>query len=68
LKACHDAAWGQAEFADLPNAAVSVFLSSNDGKNIVAYWIVDWDNQQAAGKCVVAVGAPDSLELTKFAG
>lgn len=70
LKACHDAAWNQVEFSDLPNAAVSVFLSSKDENGIVAYWIVDWEGQQVAGTCVVPMGGTtqDAVELTWFGG
>jgi len=68
LQACHDAAWSQTEFESLPNAAVSVFLSSTGDNQVVAYWIIDWDDTKAAGKCVVTNGDTDALVLTRFAG
>ena len=59
LKACHDHVWFDVpEFKDMPNAAVSVWPSSEDGGTYVVFWNVSWDEPKvrAAGSCTVVGG------------
>lgn len=66
LKACHDAAWTMDEFADIPNAGVSAYPGGTDGETYYAYWIVDWDNVQAAGKCIMPIKQPTVSSISDF--
>ena len=66
VKACHDAAWAQDEFKDIPNAGVSAYPGGFDDKTFYAYWIVDWDELQVAGKCIMDLKEPTNLKLTDF--
>lgn len=66
VKACHDAAWAQEEFKNIPNAGVSAYPGGYDDKTFYAYWIVDWDDVQVAGKCMMELKTPKLLELTDF--
>ncbi|SHG82535.1 hypothetical protein [Marivita hallyeonensis] len=53
LKACHDYLWDVPEFAELPNAALSVWPASSNGGLTKIYWVVDWTDPdiRAAGQC-----------------
>lgn len=66
LKACHDTVWQMDEFKDLPNAAVSVHLGGYDDKSFYAYWIIDWDDLQVAGKCLMDRNKPIITKITDF--
>ncbi len=54
-KACHDYIWEVPEFAELPNAAISVWPSTVNEGTYVINWNVNWDNptMRAAGNCTV---------------
>lgn len=56
LQACHDTLWELPEYADLPNAAISVWPGWINEDSIKVYWVVDWTDPdiQAAGQCVYA--------------
>lgn len=58
LRACHDYLWDVPEFAELPNAAISVFPASQNGDTIVVNWNVAWDQPmtRGAGNCTVING------------
>ena len=64
LKACHDYAWSVEEYADLPNAAVSVYPLMTEGNVITAVWHVMWDDPvvRAAGNCTVIAGNVEGFE------
>lgn len=65
LKACHDHVWFDVpEFKDMPNAAVSVWPSSEDGGTYVVFWNVSWDEPKvrAAGSCTVVDGKITAFE------
>ncbi len=66
IKACHDAAWAQDEFKDIPNAGVSAYPGGYDDKTFYAYWIIDWDDVQVAGKCMMKLKTPEVLKLSDF--
>lgn len=66
VKACHDAAWTQEEFKDVPHAGVSAYPGGYDDKIFYAYWIIDWDDIQVAGKCVMDLKTPKLLDVTDF--
>ena len=66
LKACHDAAWAIDEFKTIPNAGVSAYPGGYDDNTFFAYWIIDWDDVQVAGKCTMERKQPKILELTDF--
>lgn len=66
LKVCHDTVWQIEEFSDLPNAAVSVHLGGFGDDSFYAYWIVDWDDVQVAGKCIMQLQEPVIVQLTDF--
>lgn len=53
LKACHDQVWTVDEYADLPNAAISVWPASSENGLTKVYWVVDWTDPdiKAAGQC-----------------
>ncbi len=53
VKACHDAVWSLDEFKNIPNAGISAYPGGFDEKSFYAYWIVDWDDLQVAGKCLM---------------
>ena len=68
LKACHDYVWFEVpEFKDMPNAAVSVWPSSEDGGTFVVFWNVSWDEPKvrAAGSCTVVGGKITAFEEIK---
>ena len=53
LKACHDYVWAVPDYADLPNAAISVW-PANAGESVKkVYWVVDWidPDVRTAGQC-----------------
>ncbi|MEM9107467.1 MAG: hypothetical protein AAGC96_17590 [Pseudomonadota bacterium] len=54
-KACHDYIWEVPEFAELPNAAISVWPSTVNEGTYVINWNVNWDDPtvRAAGNCTV---------------
>jgi len=58
LKACHDGVWQMKEFENIPNAGVSAYLGGYDDKSFYAYWIIDWDDTQVAGKCLMDLKKP----------
>ncbi|WP_108880773.1 hypothetical protein [Anderseniella sp. Alg231-50] len=66
VKACHDAAWAQEEFKDIPNAGVSAYPGGYDDKIFYSYWIIDWDDVQVAGKCTMELNSPKLLQLIDF--
>lgn len=53
LKACHDYLWDVPEFAELPNAALSVWPASSNNGQTKIYWVVDRTDPdiRAAGQC-----------------
>ena len=57
-KACHDHIWEVSEFAELPNAAISVWPNSVNEGIYVINWNVNWDDPtvRAAGNCTVENG------------
>ena len=54
-KACHDHIWEVPDFAQLPNAAISVWPSMVNEGTYVINWNVNWDDPtvRAAGNCTV---------------
>jgi len=66
LKVCHDTVWQLDEFKAIPNAGVSVFEGGYGGDDFYAYWIIDWDDLQVAGKCLMERKKPILKELTDF--
>ena len=66
LKACHDAVWARDEFKDIPNAGVSAFPGGFDDDTFYAYWIVDWETVQVAGKCVMQRNTAAIIGITAF--
>ena len=58
LKACHDYVWAVPDYAELPNAAISVWPASVGESVLKVYWVVDWTNPdvRAAGQCEYADG------------
>jgi hypothetical protein len=58
LQACHNYVWAVPDYADLPNAAISVW-PANAGESVQkVYWVVDWTDPdvRAAGQCEYANG------------
>lgn len=55
---CHNYLWEVPAFADLPNAAISVWPGSETDTLIKVYWVVDWTDPtvKAAGQCEIADG------------
>ena len=66
MKVCHDAVWQMDEFKNIPNAGVSVHLGGYDDSSFYAYWIIDWDNLQVAGKCLMDRKKPTITKITDF--
>ncbi len=66
VKACHDGVWAQKEFESIPNAGVSAYIGGYNDDSFYAYWIVDWDDVQAAGKCLMERKKPVIKEFKKF--
>ena len=66
VKACHDAVWALKRFAGIPNAGVSADISGYDDKRFYSCWIVDWDNVQKAGKCLMDRNKPVVREIVHF--
>ena len=66
VKACHDAVWALDEFKLIPNAGVSAYLGGYGDSTFYAYWIIDWDDVQVAGKCSMERKSPKILQLTDF--
>ena len=66
LKACHDGVWQLKEFENIPNAGVSAYLAGYDDKSFYAYWIIDWDDTQVAGKCLMDLKKPVVNGYTYF--
>lgn len=64
LKACHDYAWSVDEYADLPNAAVSVYPLMTNDNVITTVWHIMWDDPvvRAAGNCTVIDGTVEGFE------
>ena len=64
LKACHDYVWSVPDFAELPNAAVSVFPGWENENSRVVFWNVYWDEPtvRQAGNCTVIDGAVEGFE------
>lgn len=58
LEDCHNYLWEVPAFAELPNAAISVWPGSESDTRIKIYWVVDWIDPtvKAAGQCEVAGG------------
>lgn len=63
-KTCHDHIWDIPEFAELPNAAISVWPSSANEGTYVINWNVNWDDPtvRAAGNCTVEGDAVTGFE------
>jgi hypothetical protein len=68
LRVCHDTVWNLKEFKNIPNAGVSVhFSGTNDNDmSMSTYWVVDWDDVQVAGKCVMDQKTPKIRKLIDF--
>lgn len=64
LQMCHDYLWEVPAYADLPNAAISVFPGIFDDQSIVVFWNVYWDAPitRAAGNCTIIDGALEGFE------
>ncbi|WP_299751813.1 hypothetical protein [uncultured Tateyamaria sp.] len=64
LRLCHDYLWDVPKYADLPNAAISVFPGIFDDQSIVVFWNVYWDEPttRAAGNCTIIDGALEGFE------
>ncbi len=64
LKTCNHYIWEVPEFKDLPNAAISVFPSSEDGDTIVVNWNVNCDQPtvRATGNGPVIGGNVEGFE------
>lgn len=64
LQICHDYLWEVPDYADLPNAAISVFPGLMDGTTITVFWNVYWDAPivRAAGNCTVIGGSLEGFE------
>ncbi len=58
LIACHEHLYEDAEFANLPNAAISVWPASVHDGAAKAYWVVDWTGPdiRTAGQCEIEDG------------
>ena len=66
LKACHDGVWQMKEFEKIPNAGVSAYLGGYDDESFYAYWIIDWDDTQVAGKCLMDRNKPTIVSIKTF--
>jgi len=66
LRVCRDAVAEIKEFEALPNAAFYVYKGGYGDKSFYAYWIVDWDELQAAGKCLMDRKSPTINKITDF--
>ncbi|WP_299775112.1 hypothetical protein [uncultured Tateyamaria sp.] len=64
LQMCHDYLWEVPAYAELPNAAISVFPGIFDDQSIVVFWNVYWDEPttRAAGNCTIIDGALEGVE------
>ena len=64
LQLCHDYLWDVPEYADLPNAAISVFPGISNEQSTVIFWNVYWDEPitRAAGNCTIINGALEGFE------
>jgi hypothetical protein len=64
LNACHDYLWDVPGFADLPNAAISVYPGLFDGDTITVFWNIFWNEPtvRAAGNCTIIDGALEGFE------
>ncbi len=64
LELCHSYLWEVPEFADLPNAAISVFPGLFDDNTITVFWNVYWDDPmtRVAGNCTIVNGALEGFE------
>jgi len=64
LQLCHNYLWEVPKYADLPNAAISVFPGILDDQSIVVFWSVYWDEPttRAAGNCTIIDGAVEGFE------
>lgn len=64
LQLCHDYLWDVPKYADLPNAAISVFPGILNDQSIVVFWNVYWDDPtiRAAGNCTIIDGAVKGFE------
>ena len=64
LKACHDKVWTVDAYADLPNAAISVWPASSEDGLTKVYWVVEWTDPdiQAAGQCQYQDGGVITVE------
>ncbi len=67
VKACHDEIWSRDEFKDVPNAGIYAYPGGFDDTTFYAYWIVDWEGLQAAGKCNMEKSAPKVTDIVRFA-
>ncbi|MEM8540448.1 MAG: hypothetical protein AAGF25_05775 [Pseudomonadota bacterium] len=58
LANCHNHLWEVPAFAELPNAAISVWPGSETDDVIKVYWVVDWTDPtvRAAGQCETSEG------------
>lgn|GEM_PF-5365592 len=66
LQACHDRAWHQPAFRHVPNAGVSVYRNMVSDDTVIAYWIVDWEQTQAAGRCTGDRRTGGLVEFMRF--
>lgn len=64
LTACHDHVWSVDVYADLPNAAISVWPATLEDDLTKVYWVIDWTDPdiQAAGQCEYQGGDVVSFE------
>lgn len=58
LTACHAYLWDVPDYAELPNAAISVFPGITNDASITVFWNVYWDEPvaRAAGNCTIIDG------------
>ena len=66
VKACHDAVWALKDYEDIPNAGVSAYIGGYDDNSFYSYWIVDWDDVQVAGKCLMDLKTPKIKSIKTF--
>ncbi|GGX67218.1 hypothetical protein GCM10007385_40380 [Tateyamaria omphalii] len=64
LRLCHDYLWEVPEYADLPNAAISVFPGVFDDQSITVFWNIYWDapTTRSAGNCTIINGTLEGFE------
>lgn len=64
LQLCHQYLWEVPAYADLPNAAITVFPGLFDETTLTVFWHVYWDapTVSAAGNCTIVNGTLEGFE------